>query len=65
MAKLVLTLADEALLALQQVLLDDDQEAALEFVREYIEPQIPTRGSSACDSSRRNPFLHKQADADK
>ena len=60
MAKLVIALEDDALLSLQQVLLDDDQQAALEFVREYIEPQIPTQGSAPCDSSRNNPFLQKR-----
>ena len=45
--------------ALQQVFLDEDGAAALEFLREHVEPQIPTRGTAPCDSSRLNPFLKK------
>lgn len=59
MAKVVVTLKDEALLALEQVFLDEDQAAALEFLREHVEPQIPTKGTAPCDSSRLNPFLRK------
>lgn len=59
MAKVVVTLKDEALLALEQALLDEDETAALEFLREHVEPQIPTSGTAPCDSSRLNPFLRK------
>jgi hypothetical protein len=59
MAKVIVTLEDEALLALQEVLLDEDGDAALDFVRQHLAPQIPEKGNAPCDSSRRNPFLHK------
>jgi hypothetical protein len=52
-------LDEEALLALQQVLLDDDAEAALRFVKEHIAPKLPRKGTAACDSSRLNPFIRK------
>jgi hypothetical protein len=52
-------LEEQALLALQQVLLDDDAEAALRFVKEHIAPKLPKKGTAACDSSRLNPFIRK------
>ncbi len=59
MAKVIVTLEDEALLALQEVLIDGDAEAALDFVRRYVAAQVPEKGTSPCDSSRLNPFLGK------
>jgi len=59
MAKLVVTLEDEDLLDLQEVLLDDDAKAALAFVKKRIAPQIPGKGTGNCDSSRCNPYLLK------
>lgn len=59
MAKLVVTLEDEDLLDLQEVLLDDDAKAALEFIKKRIAPQIPGKGTRNCDSSRCNPYLLK------
>ena len=52
-------LDEQALLALQQVLLDDDAEAALRFVKEHVAPKLPRKGSAACDSTRLNPFIRK------
>jgi hypothetical protein len=57
MAKVVLTLEDEDLLALQQVMVDDDERAALEFLREHILPRLPRRSDRPCDSNRLNPYL--------
>ena len=57
MARLVVTLEEEDLLALQEVLLDDDEKGALDFVKRCIAPRIPAKGTAPCDSSRRNPFL--------
>ncbi|MHB9027998.1 MAG: hypothetical protein ACYC9O_04475 [Candidatus Latescibacterota bacterium] len=59
MSKLVLTLEEEDLLDLQQILLDDDAADALHFLKTRIAPKIPAQGTSLCDSSRRNPFLLK------
>ena len=59
MAKLLVTLDDEDLLALQEVLLDDDETAALDFVKTRIAPKIPGKGTGHCDSSRCNPYLMK------
>lgn len=59
MAKLVITLAEEDLLDLQQVLLDDDEKAALDFIKTRIAPKIPGKGIEHCDSSRCNPYLMK------
>ena len=59
MAKLVVTLDEEALLDLQEVLLDDDEKAALDFIKTRIASQIPGKGTDHCDSSRRNPYLMK------
>ena len=61
MSKLVVTLEEADLVDLQGILLDDDREAALEFLRTRIAPQIPEKGTDHCDSSRRNPYLLKPA----
>ena len=52
-------LDERALLDLQEVLLDEDPEAALRFVKEHVAPKVPKKGSAACDSSRLNPFIRK------
>ena len=59
MAKLVVTLEEEGLLDLQEVLLDDDEKAALVFIKTRIAPKIPGKGTAHCDSSRCNPYLMK------
>ena len=59
MARLVVTLEDEDLLDLQGVLLDDDEKAALDFIKRRISPKIPRKGTENCDSSRCNPYLMK------
>ena len=59
MTKVVLTLEKQDLLDLQQVLLDADEAAALEFLKTRIAPRIPSKGTARCDSSRRNPYLLK------
>lgn len=61
MAKVVLTLDEEDLLDLQEVLLDENQKAALEFIKTRIAPRIPVKGTDHCDSSRRNPYLMKRS----
>lgn len=57
MNKVSVSLDEEALLALHEVLLDESPEAALEFVRKHIAPKVPRKGSADCDSSRLNPFI--------
>ena len=57
MNKIVITLQAEDLLELQQVVIDDDQKAALEFLKTRIVSKIPTKGTALCDSSRHNPYL--------
>lgn len=57
MSKLVISLNDDDLLALQEVLLDDNEEAALCFIKTRIAPKLPSKGTANCDSSRRNPYL--------
>ena len=52
-------LDERALLALQEVLLDDDAEGALRFVKEHIAPRLPKQGTAPCDSTRLNPFIRK------
>ncbi|MFC1497218.1 hypothetical protein ACFLS1_01930 [Verrucomicrobiota bacterium] len=59
MAKLVITFEEEDLLNLQEVLLDEDEKAALDFIKTRIAPKIPGKGAGHCDSSRRNPYLMK------
>ena len=59
MYKIVITLEGKGLIELQAVLLDEDEGAALKFLKTRIVPKIPTKGTAACDSSRRNPYLWK------
>lgn len=53
----VITFDEADLLAMQQILLDEDKDAALDFVKTNICTKIPQKGSSPCDSSRLNPYL--------
>jgi len=55
----VITLNAEALIELQAVLIDEDPDAALDFIKTRIVPQIRKKGTAACDSSRLNPYLLK------
>ena len=59
MNKLVITLAENDLVELQAILMDDDERAALEFLRTRLAARIPKKGTAPCDSSRLNPFLLK------
>ena len=52
-----IVLDEQALLELHEVLLDESPEAALSFVKKYIAPKVPRKGTAACDSSRLNPFI--------
>jgi hypothetical protein len=58
--KVVVVLDEQDLVALQQVILDDDEKAALAFLKDRLCPKIPAKGSAACDSSRLNPYLWKK-----
>jgi hypothetical protein len=62
MGKLVITLDDQDLMELQEILLDEDEKGALEFVKSCIAAKLPSKGSDHCDSSRNNPFLIKAED---
>ncbi len=55
----VITLNAEALMHLHQVLIDEDPAAALDFIKTRVLPQLPTKGSAPCDSTRNNPYLLK------
>jgi len=55
--KIVVTLAEDDLLELKAVLIDEDAPAALEFLRDRLVPKIPAQGQGNCDSTRLNPFL--------
>ena len=59
MNKVVVTLQEEDLHYLHQVLFDDDETGALDFLKTRIAPKIPAKGTANCDSSRRNPYLMK------
>ena len=64
MHEVVVRLGEEDLVELQAVLLDEDEGAALEFLKARIAPRIPAKGTAPCDSSRRNPYLWKSAPTD-
>jgi len=57
MGKIVITLEDSDLLDLQEILLDEDEAAALAFLQTRVAPNIPSKGTANCDSSRLNPYL--------
>ena len=59
MTKIVITLEAEELLELWRVVIDSDQNAALDFLKTRIVPKIPTKGTALCDSSRNNPYLRR------
>lgn len=55
--RLAIVLEEEALLELQQVLLDQDGLGALDFLQKHIAGRIPAKGTAPCDSTRLNPYL--------
>lgn len=57
MGKLVVTLSEEDLLELQTILMDEDEEAALQFLQTRLVSRIPQKGTAPCDSTRLNPYL--------
>ncbi len=57
MSKLVVTLSEEDLLELQKILMDEDEEAALQFLQTRLASKIPRKGTAPCDSTRLNPYL--------
>jgi len=59
MGKITIVLSEEEMVELQEILMDDDEKASLEFIKNCIQPKIPKKGSAPCDSSRINPFLIK------
>ncbi len=59
MTKIAITLSEEDLLELQNILLDDDADLALDFVKNRIGARLPAKGTSPCDSTRINPYLQK------
>jgi hypothetical protein len=60
MTSITITLDETDLMALQEVVLDEDADAALAFVKDRICAKIPAKGSSPCDSTRLNPYLFKR-----
>jgi len=60
MNKITVVLDEQALLELQQVLLDRDEAGALAFLEKHIAPCVPRAGTMPCDSTRINPFLLKR-----
>jgi len=61
MNKIILTLEEEDILVLQEILLDNDNKAAMEFLKKCVAPKIPAKGTKDCDSSRCNPYLLKSS----
>ena len=57
--KVVITLTEEDLIELSAIIVDQDNEEALEFLNTRIAPKIPQKGTAPCDSSRLNPYLSK------
>jgi hypothetical protein len=57
MNNVVIMLKEADLMALWNVLIDEDGADALAFLKEHIVPQIPRAGTAPCDSTRLNPYL--------
>ena len=55
--RITITLDESDLLTLQSIAIDGEAEEALAFLQERILPQLPVRGTAACDSTRINPYL--------
>ena len=49
MAKLVLEFSDEEKMRIEAILMDDDSEEALRFLKEVVKPKIREKGSRALD----------------
>ncbi len=59
MSKIAITLEEKDLIELQEILLDDDKDAALSFLKTCIATKLPSKGDAHCDSTRINPYLQK------
>ena len=57
--KIVITLTEKDRIELSAVIVDEDNDGALEFLKTRIAPKIPQKGTAPCDSSRLNPYLSK------
>ena len=55
--KVVITLEEQDLLELQEIVIDNDKDGALSFVKTCLMKKIPIKGTAMCDSTRKNPFL--------
>ena len=52
MSKLVLEFSDEEHMRIEAILMDNDAEEALRFVKEVIKPKVRAKGSRELDSSK-------------
>jgi hypothetical protein len=52
MAKIVLDFSDEDLMRIEAILLDNDAEEALRFLKEVIKPKIRAKGSKDLDAGK-------------
>jgi len=52
MAKMVLEFTEEEQMRIEAILMDDDAQLALRFLKEIIKPKMRNRGSRALDSGR-------------
>jgi hypothetical protein len=57
--QVTVTLHEQDLLELWQVLVDDDEAGALRFLKLNLLPRIPAGTHAACDSNRLNAYLLK------
>ena len=60
MDKMIVTLSEADVVELQVILIDRDQEAALQFLEERVAPKLPRISDAPCDSNRMNPYLLKR-----
>ena len=56
----IIKLNAEDMIPLQSILIDEDPADALDFIKTRVLPQIPKKGTAACDSTRLNPYLWKE-----
>lgn len=52
MSAVILELSREEIMRVEAILMDDDAEEALRFIKEVIRPRIRAKGSTALDSHK-------------
>ncbi len=52
MGKQVIELSDQEVMRVESILMDEDEQEALKFIKEVIRPKLRAKGSTTLDSSK-------------